>query len=46
MNDQQIIDVYAARKMTIREIAKASGRSYADVRKVLTFAGYHFTKKL
>lgn len=45
MNDQQIIDVYAARKMTIREIAKASGRSYADVRKVLTFAGYHFSKK-
>lgn len=46
MNDQQIIDVYAARKMTIREIAKASGRSYADVRKVLTVAGYHFTKKI
>ena len=46
MSNQEIIDVYAARKMTIREIAKASGRSYSDVRKVLTGAGYHFTKKI
>ena len=46
MTDTQIIDTYAKRKMTIREIAKASGRSYEDVRKVLTGAGYHFSKKI
>ena len=46
MSDQQIIDTYAARKMTIREMAKASGRSYEDVRRVLTNAGYHFSKKI
>lgn len=45
MINQQIIDLYAARKMTIREIAKASGRSYSNVRNVLTNAGYHFSKK-
>ncbi len=45
MSNQQIVDVYAARKMTIREIAKASGLSYSYVRKVLTDAGYHFSKK-
>ena len=46
MTETQIIDTYAKRKMTIREIAKASGRSYANVRKVLTGAGYHFSKKI
>lgn len=46
MSDQQIIDIYAARKMTIREIAKVSGRSIEAVRKVLTKAGYHFSKKI
>ena len=46
MTNQQIIDTYAARKMTIREMAKASGRSYEDVRRVLTNAGYHFSKKI
>ncbi len=46
MTDTQIIDTYAKRKMTIREIAKASGRSYEDVRKVITGAGYHFSKKI
>ena len=45
MTDKQIIETYAARKMTIREMAKASGRSYDSVRKVLTGAGYHFSKK-
>ena len=46
MTETQIIQVYADRRMTIREIAKASGRSYANVRKVLTGAGYHFSKKI
>lgn len=46
MSEQKIIDTYAARRMTTREIAKASDRSYANVRKVLTGAGYHFTKKI
>ena len=46
MTNQQIIDTYAARKMTIREMAKASGQSYEDVRRVLTNAGYHFSKKI
>ena len=32
MTDKQIIDAYAARKMSIRDIAKASGRSYENVR--------------
>ena len=45
MTDKQIIETYAARKMTIREMAKVSGRSYGSVRKVLTDAGYHFGKK-
>ncbi len=45
MTDKQIIETYAARKMTIRDMAKASGRSYDSVRKVLTEAGYHFSKK-
>lgn len=45
MTDKQIIETYAARKMTIREMSKASGRSYDSVRKVLTKAGYHFSKK-
>lgn len=45
MTNKQIIDTYAARKMTIREMAKSSGRSYESVRKVLTGAGYHFSKK-
>lgn len=46
MTETQIIQVYADRRMTIREIAKVSGRSYANVRKVLTDAGYHFSKKI
>lgn len=45
MTDKQIVDTYAARQMTIREMAKSSGRSYDSVRKVLTDAGYHFGKK-
>lgn len=45
MTDKQIIQTYAERKMTIREMAVASGRSYESVRKVLTNAGYHFSKK-
>jgi hypothetical protein len=46
MSDQQIIEKYAAREMTIRELAAASGRGYEDVRRVLTNAGYHNTKKI
>lgn len=45
MSEQQIITTYANRQMAIREIAKASGLSYTKVRKVLTGAGYHFSKK-
>ena len=45
ISEQQIIAIYAARMMTIREIARVSGRSYENVRKVLTSAGYHFSKK-
>lgn len=45
MTDKEIIATYAARKMTIREMAKSSGRSYGSVRNVLTAAGYHFGKK-
>lgn len=45
MTDRQIIETYAARKMTIREMATVSKRSYDSVRKVLTAAGYHFGKK-
>lgn len=41
MTDKQIIDAYAARKMTIRDMAKASGRSYENVRQVLLAAGYY-----
>ena len=46
MSDKQIIEIYAARKMTIREMAKGSGRSYDSVRRVLIDAGYHFGKKM
>ncbi len=41
MTDQQIIATYAARRMTIREMAKVSGRSYKDVRNVLVMSGFH-----
>ena len=41
VTDKQIIDAYAARKMTIRDMAKASGRSYENIRQVLVAAGYH-----
>jgi len=41
MTDKQIVETYAVRSMTIREMAKASGRSYEDVRQVLVAAGYH-----
>lgn len=41
MTDQKIIEIYAARKMTIRELAVASGKSYNYVRLVLVKAGYH-----
>ena len=44
MTHQQVINTYAAREMTIREIAAASGRSYQDIRHVLIRAGYHNTK--
>lgn len=46
MTDKQIVETYAARKMTIREMATFSRRSYDSVRKVLTAAGYHFSKKI
>lgn len=46
MSDKQIIETYAARKMTIKEMAKDSGRGYNSVRKVLIDAGYHFGKKM
>lgn len=46
MTDAQIIQTYADRKMTIREIANATGKSYNYVRRVLTGAGYHFSKKI
>lgn len=45
MIDQQIINTYAAREMTIREIAAAFGRSYQNIRNVLTRVGYHNTKQ-
>lgn len=44
MTDQQVINTYAAREKTIRELAEATGRSYQDVRHVLIKAGYHNTK--
>ena len=46
MTDKQITEIYAARKMTIREMAEDSGRSYSSVRKVLISAGYCFGKKM
>lgn len=45
MTDKQIVETYALRKMTIREMARCSGHSYNYVRRVLTEAGYHFGKK-
>lgn len=44
MTEEQIITIYAARRMTIREIANASGLSYETVRQILVKAGYHNTK--
>lgn len=41
MKNREIIETYTARKMTIREMAKKSGRSYEDVRKILLSAGFH-----
>lgn len=44
MSEQQIIDLYAGRKMTIREIAHAAGKTYRKVRWILVKAGYHYGK--
>jgi len=41
MTDQEIIETYALRKMTIRQLARKIGRSYEYVRKILVKAGYH-----
>ena len=44
MTDQQIIQLYAARMMTIRELAQAAGRPFKEVRWILVKAGYHYGK--
>lgn len=44
MTDQQVINTYVAREMTIKELAAASGRSYQDIRHGLTRAGCKNTK--
>lgn len=40
MNNQEIIAAYRARRLTIRELAAASNRSYNDVRLLLLSAGF------
>lgn len=44
MTNQQIIAIYAYRKMTIKEIAQACGHNYEAVRRVLIATGLHNTK--
>lgn len=45
MTNDQIISIYSSRKMTIMEIAKAAGRSYWNVRRVLVRAGFQYGQK-
>lgn len=40
MNDNQIIETYKRREMTIRELSVKAGRSYESTRKLIVEAGY------
>lgn len=40
MSDNQIIEAYKRREMTIRELSAKAGRSYESTRKFIVEAGY------
>ena len=44
MSDNQIIEAYKKREMTIRELSVKAGRSYESTRKLIVEAGYSNSK--
>lgn len=45
MSDQEIVDIYATRQQTIREIAGATNRTYQAIRRIMTNAGFSNGKR-